>query len=462
MQRLPEQARASIGDLARLTLSEAASGIRRGLFTAEQLTARYLERIRQHDSRIHAWAFLDASRVLDDARKADDAVRAGAPLGPLHGIPIAVKDIIYTKGIPTRMGSPIFADFVPEYSAACVEKLELAGAFVQGKTVTTEFANQHPGPTANPWNPAFTPGGSSSGSAAAVAAGFTGAALGSQTRGSVIRPAAYCGVVGYKPSFGLISRFGVHPVSPTLDHVGVLARSVDDAGLLASCLMGHDPRDASSLPEAHAFAGLLDLGDLAEPPRLAAVRSALWDTADHAQQQLFRENCSTLRAMGATVDEIELPRAFDQALESARLIQLAELAHGYSELLATSGSQMSATFRALCERGLRHSAVEYLGALDTRDALRKALGKLIDAFDAIVTPPATGEAPRTLDSTGDAGFCTIWTLCGVPSVAFPTGIGPNGLPMGLQVVGTYLNEWHTLRVAKWCVRSLPFAPRFDH
>ena len=287
MRRLPDRSHESIGDLAPLTLSQAASGIRRGLFTAEQLTAHYLERIRQHDSRIHAWAFLDASRALDEARKADDVVRSGAPLGPLHGIPIAVKDIIYTKGIPTRMGSPIFAGFVPEHSAACVEKLTLAGAFVQGKTVTTEFANQHPGPTANPWNSAFTPGGSSSGSAAAVAAGFTAAALGSQTRGSVIRPAVYCGVVGYKPSFGLISRFGVHPVSPTLDHVGVLARSVDDAGLLTSCLMGHDPRDASSLADAQTPADLLDLGDLDDPPRLAAVRSPLWGTADNAQQQLF-------------------------------------------------------------------------------------------------------------------------------------------------------------------------------
>jgi Asp-tRNA(Asn)/Glu-tRNA(Gln) amidotransferase A subunit family amidase len=462
MQTLPNRAGGSIDDLARLTLSEAASGIRRGLFSAEQLTARYLERIRQHDSRIHAWAFLDASRALDEARKADDAVRAGPPLGALHGIPIGIKDIIYTKGMPTRMGSPIFADFVPEYSAACVERLHAAGAFVQGKTVTTEFANQHPGRTTNPWNPEFTPGGSSSGSAAAVAADFTAAALGSQTRGSTIRPAVYCGVVGYKPSFGLISRFGMYTQSATLDHVGVLTRSVDDAGLLVACLASHDARDPGSLTDAAAHADLAELGDLREPPRIAAVRSPLWSTADEAQQLLFKANCRALRERGAKIEEVDLPAAFNGANDATRLIQLAEMAHNYRELMAASAAQMSAALRALCERGLGHSAVEYLAARDLRERLRKALGELFEGFDAIVTPPATGEAPRALKSTGDAGFCAIWTLCGVPSVAFPAGTGPSGLPMGLQVVGAYLEDRRALQVAKWCMRCLPFTARLGY
>lgn len=446
-------------DLATLTLSEAATGIRRRLFTSEQLTARYLERNREHDARVQAWAFLDEARALDAARRADEALLAGSRAGPLHGIPIAVKDIICTKGIPTRMGSPIFADFVPDHSATCVEKLELAGGFVQGKTVTTEFAYQQPGPTTNPWNHDFTPGGSSSGSAAAVAAGLTAAALGSQTLGSIIRPAVYCGIVGFKPSFGLIPRFGVHPLSHTLDHVGVLARTVDDAGLLVSCLAGHDARDPGSLPVAQLQADLSELGDLPAPPSLAAVRSPAWNKADPAQQALFDANCAALKAAGARVEEIALPGAFEQADAVAQLIQRAEIAQNYRDLVSSSGPRFSAKFRALFEQGVLCSRAEYLSALKARDALREALSRVFGGFDAIVTPPATGEAPRGLGATGNAAFCIAWTLCGAPSIAFPTGKGPNGLPMGLQVVGGYLDDRRMLRTAKWCAGALPFLSR---
>lgn len=446
-------------DLGRLTLCEAADRIRRGLFSAEQLTAFYLDRVRRHEVRIRAWAFLDADRALDAARKADAAMRTGASLGPLHGIPLGIKDIIYTKGLPTGMGSSIFAGFVPEYSAACVEQLERAGAFVQGKTVTTEFANRHPGPTTNPWNSEFTPGGSSSGSAAAVAAGFTAAALGSQTRGSVIRPAVYCGVVGYKPSFGLVSRFGMYPQSETLDHVGVLTHSVDDAGLLVSCLAGHDARDPGSLPEARAHADLAELGELPEPPRIAVVRSPAWSKADETQRALFEANCAVLRAAGARVEALELPEPFAGALDATVVFQLAEMARNYRSLPA---ERLSPTLRELCEQGRRYSAVDYLEARALRERLRPALQRVLEGFDAIVTPPATGEAPRGLKATGDASFCAIWTLCGVPSVAFPTAAGPNDLPMGLQVVGGYLDDRRALRVAKWCMRQLPFDRRVEN
>lgn len=448
-------------DLAHLTLSDASIGIRSGAFTSEALTARYAERILEHDHRIRAWAWFDESRAIAEARKADQGIREGAVPGPLHGIPIGVKDIIYTKGLPTRLGSSIFADFVPGHSATCVEKLLLAGGFVQGKTVTTEFANQYPGPTTNPWDTRFTPGGSSSGSAAAVAAGFTTAALGSQTRGSTIRPAVYCGVVGFKPSFGLISRHGVHRLSSTLDHVGVFTRSIDDAGFLVSCLMGEDPLDLATLARAQLPPALHKPGELPHPPRVAALRSTPWSTADDAQQQLFDANCAKLRKMGAKVEAVELAELFHQANEVASVILRSEVAHNFGTLRSESGARMSPKFRELCDRGLRYPAVEYLAALDARTAMRKALAALFQAFDAIVTPPATGEAPRTLNSTGDAGFCTLWTLCGVPSVGFPTGTGPNGLPMGLQVVGALFEDTRTLQIAKWCMRCLPFTKRLD-
>jgi Asp-tRNA(Asn)/Glu-tRNA(Gln) amidotransferase A subunit family amidase len=449
-------------ELAHLTLQEAASGIRNGRFTSEALTTRYLERIRRYESRIRAWAWLDEGHVLAQARAADRMLREGRIAGPLHGVPIGIKDIIYTNGIPTRMGSPIFSGFVPDHSAACVERLEAAGAFVQGKTATTEFANRHPAGTTNPWNAEFTPGGSSSGSAAAVAAGLTAAALGSQTRGSIVRPAVYCGVVGFKPSFGLISRFGVHELSWTLDHVGVLVRSVDDAGLLVSSMIGHDARDPASLQDELLPATLDEIGELAAAPRIAAIRSPLWSAAEAAQRDLFESNCETLRAAGAQLDYVELPQEFNDADRAARVIQLAEIARNFTTLYASAADRMSATFRESCERGMRVTAVEYLQALDARSALRRALAQTFAAFDGIVTPPAAGEAPRTLNSTGDPAFCTMWTLCGVPCVAFPTGLGPQRMPMGLQVVGAYLDDRRALQVAKWCMSRLPFETWIDY
>jgi Asp-tRNA(Asn)/Glu-tRNA(Gln) amidotransferase A subunit family amidase len=446
-------------DPSDLGLGEAARAIRDGRLTAEALARACLARIRRHDGRIRAWAWLDEDRALEQARRADAELRAGRSRGPLHGVPIGIKDVIHTRGIPTRMGSPIFAAFVPASSAHCVERLERAGAFVLGKTATTEFANQHPAATTNPWNVGHSPGGSSSGSAAAVAAGMTAAALGTQTRGSTIRPAVYCGIVGFKPTFGLVSRSGVHELSWTLDHVGVLARSVPDAALVASAIAGHDPRDRASLSDAMLPPDLHVVAPLARAPRLAAVRSPAWRLADPAQQSLFEANCATLRRAGAQVEAVELPEAFEAANDAARTIQLAEIGRNFAALHAAHAHKMSATFRALCERGMQVTALDYWAALDARAAVRRHLADLLAAFDAIVTPPATGEAPPGLASTGDAAFCTLWTLCGVPAVAFPTALGPHGLPMGLQVVGAELADRRTLEVAQWCRDALPFEAR---
>jgi len=439
-----------------LSLCEAARGIRERAFTSEQLVTSCLERIRRLDSRVRAWAWLDSRRALAQARRADRRLVSGATVGPLHGVPLGIKDIIYTKGMPTGMGSSVFADFVPAYSAACVEKLEAAGAIIIGKTVTTEFASQQPGKTRHPWDARFTPGGSSSGSAAAVAAGFVAGALGSQTRGSTIRPAVYCGIVGYKPSYGLISRYGVHPLSATLDHVGVLTRTVDDAGLLAACLAGPDLRDPATVVAGQIPASLTHLPVLSRPPRLAAVRSPVWHLADVAQRRLFADNQRALRRAGAQIKEVDLPVIFERAIDITKAIHYSEIAHCYRPLMERFSGKISKRFKEYYTQGLRFPAYEYLDALRVREKMQQALATFIEDFDAIITPPATGEPPRTLRFTGDANFCTIWTLCGVPAAAFATGTGPNGMPMGLQVVGSYLDDRQLLRITKWCTQKLPF------
>jgi Asp-tRNA(Asn)/Glu-tRNA(Gln) amidotransferase A subunit family amidase len=449
----------TIDELAFVTLREAVRDIRKGRFTAEELTAACIGRIRAFDDRVRAWAWFDANRALEHARAADRVMRAGTNVGPLHGTGIGLKDIIHARGLPTGMGSPIFADCVADRSAACVEKLEAAGAFILGKTATCEFATQHPPSTTNPWNAEFTPGGSSSGSAAAVAAGFVTAALGSQTRGSTIRPAVYCGIVGFKPSFGRISRVGVLETSATLDQAGIFARSLDDAWLLTHVLQGPDVRDPATLQENAWQGGDEPIAVSPAPPRLAAVRTPAWDKADAAQRALFESNCNALREAGARVEHVELPEPFAAADDATRVIQLAEIARNFADLYERAKDRMSGTFRTLVERGARIPAADYQHALEVQRALQQSFAQFVAGYDAIVTPPATGEAPRTLRATGDASFCVIWTLCGVPSVAFPVALGPQRMPMGLQLVGAHGKDREVLEIASWCRAVLPFDAR---
>ena len=300
-------------DLYSLGLLETLQAYREGRATVQDYVTACSERVAEVDPRIQAWEWFDSSRAMAEAEE-----RAGGILQdlPLFGIPVGVKDIIATRGIPTRMGSRIFANNVPTHSAWVVRRLEALGGLVMGKTVTTEFAYRQPGKTRNPWNTAHTPGGSSSGSAAAVAAGFVPVAIGTQTLGSVIRPAAYCGVVGFKPSFGAISRTGVHPFSATLDTVGVFARSVADAAWFGACLMGQDTRDETTMIKAQPKLLRVPLEPLAAPPRIAAVRTPKWPLATEAQKANFEESLARLTAAGATLREVNLPRAFDDAWEN--------------------------------------------------------------------------------------------------------------------------------------------------
>ena len=428
----------------RLNLREVCRGIRERRFTAESYTRALLARIASLDGEIGAWIWLEPERALRAARLRDRRIRSGAKSGPLMGVPVGVKDIFATAGIPTQMGSPAFAGHVPGESAVVIERLEAHGAFVLGKTVTTECAFLTPGKTRNPWNPLHTPGGSSSGTAAAVAAGFVPAALGTQTNGSVIRPAAYCGVVGYKPTQGMIPIEGALTFSHTLDQVGVFARSVEDVAWLAAPLAANGQKCSAKISVRKT------------PPRLAAVKTPVWDQAEEHARRNFHENIRTLRKAGARVEEVDLPEMFRRAHEAIRTIMAAESALNLEELYLRKPPVLSPTLRDFITEGRQAGALDYLQAMKLRVALKEELEKFLEKYNALITPPATGEAPVTLESTGNACFCSIWSLCGSPAVTIPVGWGPNGLPLGLQVVGPYGKDGQLLSAAHWCEQAFPF------
>ena len=427
--------------LYKLSLHELVAGARRQRWSAAEVVRGYLERIETLEPRVQAWEHLDVKGALARANAAD----AGAARGALHSAPIAIKDIIDVAGMPTRCGSRIYASAAEvAHSAECVEALERAGAIVVGKSVTTEFAYYTPGKTRNPWNPSHTTGGSSMGSAASVACGMAAGALGTQTNGSVIRPAAFCGVVGFKPSLGTISNSGTLDPWPTLDHLGVFARNVADAALLASIIVRDGTVSGSIRMPAHA-------------PRLALVRTPVWRLAERAQQEMLMANAKALAHAGAKVEELGLPSAFDDAHRAHRVIMAYEGARYFNDLQRSHRERMSARFNELLDEGSAISETDYRAALDATQNLRREFARMIESYDVVITPPATGEAPATLEETGNPAFCTIWTLLGVPAITIPVGLGSAGLPLGLQLVGPNREDDRTLSIAAWCESHLSFA-----
>lgn len=417
-----------------------------GRISAREVAEACLARIDKDEPRIGAWTFLDAAHVRAQADRLDAEKRAGRPLGPLFGLPVAVKDIIDTADMPTENGSALCAGRRPRRDAWVVSRLRAAGAVLMGKTVTTEFACFRPGKTRNPHDPNRTPGGSSSGSAAAVAAGMVPLALGSQTNGSVIRPASFCGVFGFKPSYGLIPRKGVLTTSSTLDHLGGFARSLPDVALLAEVLAGHDPDDPATAPVAtpplRAAAGRPP----PVAPRCAFVQGPTWEQAEPTTREAFAELAD---ALGARLVAVDLGPGFAQAVEDHRAIWTAELAHELRHLHERGREAMSAELLALIDHGRALGAQRYLDARSARVRYREALAALLEEHDAIVTPAAPGEAPLGLDATGSPAFCTLWTLTGLPALSLPILTGPNGLPLGCQLVGGPGEDARLLPVAHW-------------
>jgi amidase len=427
----------------KLTLVAAANAIREGKLTSEAHTRALLDRIAATDANVQAWAYLDPDAALDAARRADVERSAGVAAGPLAGIGIGVKDIVATADQPTQLGSPIYAGAQPVYEAECVLRLRRAGGFVLGKTVTTEFAFMHPGKTRNPWGAAHTPGGSSSGSAAAVALGQVAAAIGTQTNGSTIRPAAYCGVVGFKPTADAIPFGGVNPFSPTLDTLGVFARSVADCALLASCLA--DPGRIAS-----------ETTTLARPPRLALLGAFPWVATGAEQERAMQAALGTLRDSGAALTSVALPDAWHDAQRVLRMIMFYEAAQQMGELQARERARMSAKLNAALDEGREVGDAAYSAALARREAMIAAATEWLAPFDAIVSPPAPGAAPADLTQTGDPSCCTLWTLLGFPAVVVPIAVADNGLPLGLQLAANAGGDDRLLAVAQWCEARLPF------
>jgi Asp-tRNA(Asn)/Glu-tRNA(Gln) amidotransferase A subunit family amidase len=435
----------------RLGVVAVARQIRDGKISSEELTRACLARIEAREPEVQAWAFLDPEHALRQARAADEWRKRGRPLGPLHGLPAGVKDIIDTADMPTENGTVLHAGRRPRQDATLVSLLRAAGAIILGKTVTTELAVYGPNKTRNPHNLEHTPGGSSSGSAAAVADGMVPLAIGTQTNGSVIRPASFCGVYGFKPSHGLIPRTGVLVQSPPLDTVGVMAANLEDLALLAEPLMAFDAKDPASRPRARP--NLLDaLGEAPPvPPKLAFVRSPVWDQAEKDAKAGFAE---LVEALADQVEDVELPSAFQDAIELHRSVMEADLAKSFAREYERGRDRLSARLREMIERGQEIRAVDYNRAVQRISALNAALAEVFGTYDAILTPAAPGEAPQGLGSTGSPIFCTIWTFCGTPAVTLPLLTGASGLPIGVQLVGEKGDDARLLRTARWLIETV--------
>ncbi len=432
--------------------AEAARAIRDGVLSSEELVQACLERIREIEPRLQAWAFRDEQYALAQARAADDLKRQGLPIGPLHGVPVGVKDIFDTADMPTEYGSVLYAGRTPSRDAAAVAMLRAAGAVIIGKTVTTEFATQAPGKTRNPHDPERTPGGSSSGSAAAVAAGMVPLALGSQTNGSVIRPAAFCGVLGFKPTHGLIPRHGMLTLSRTLDQVGVFARTVHDLALLAGQLVGYDERDPDTRPRARIPFAEVAAEEPPLPPMFAFVKTPHWERADEETKEAFGE---LIEHLGDRVEEVELFPSAAEAWQWHETIMEAEMAANLEREWKEGRDRLSDSLRAQLERGREVRAVDYQRAVARIRPMYESFVELFEQrYDAILTPAAPGTAPKDLASTGDPSFCTLWTLCGMPAVSLPLLQGTYGLPLGVQLVGPRDGDARLLRTARWLAAAV--------
>jgi Asp-tRNA(Asn)/Glu-tRNA(Gln) amidotransferase A subunit family amidase len=409
------------------TALEAARRIADGSLTVEALLKACLERIGQREPHVQAWQHLDADAALERARHVD---RFGS--GPLKGIPVGVKDMIDTADMPTGYGSPIYESYRPQRDAACVAMARQAGAVILGKTVTTEFAYFQPGKTRNPRDPGRTPGGSSSGSAAAVADGMVPLAFGTQTAGSVIRPASFCGCVGYKPTFGVIDRTGVRPFSDNLDTVGVFARTVEDAGFFASVLAGR--------PDLH-------IGGEAIRPCVGLTRTHEWSAAEPAVAAVLEEATTRLRTAGVEVREVALPERWRGLQEAQKTIMAFEAARACAPDLLNAADRLSVKLRDFLEAGTRVTPEAYEAARELVAEARADLPDVVDGLDVLLTPGAPGEAPRGLEATGDPVFNRIWTALGVPCISVPGLTGPSGMPVGVQVVGRWGDDRRALAAA---------------
>jgi Asp-tRNA(Asn)/Glu-tRNA(Gln) amidotransferase A subunit family amidase len=443
-------------DAANLLGARAArAAIDSGLLSSEQLVEACFARIDLLEDEIGAWAHIDRETALAQARAADAFRMRGLPVGALHGLPIGIKDIIDTADYPTERGTVLHHGRRPDRDATLVSLLKEAGAIILGKTVSTEMAVYAPGKTRNPHNLEHTPGGSSSGSAAAVAAAMAPLAVGTQTNGSVIRPASYCGVYGFKPSFGRISRHGVLEQSPPLDTVGVFARDLDDLAMIADVLMRFDAQDAAMSPVAPPRLADVLAADVPLGLHFVFVRTPAWEQVEPQTKDALREFIDAVNdTREKTIDVIDLPPPFAELYEDHRKVMEGDLARSFADEYRRGKSELSDVLREMIERGQQVSDAEYDAALARRADYNALLDEFFDEYDAILTPATPGPAPAGVEATGSPIMSTIWTFCGTPALSLPVFRSTQGLPFGIQAVGPVDEDARLLRNARWLLDVL--------
>ncbi|HEV3002851.1 MAG TPA: amidase [Pirellulales bacterium] len=435
------------------TIVASAVELRAGRLTPIDLVGRCLECIRRFEPRVRAWVLVDNEGARHAAARLDEELRSGRSRGPLHGIPLGIKDIVDVAGWPTRAGSPLLEGHVAGRDATIVARLRQAGAILLGKTVTTEFASFDPPTTRNPWDLARTPGGSSSGSAAAVALGMCLGAIGSQTGGSITRPASYCGIAGCKPTLGRVSTTGLVPLSFHLDHPGPIARTVGDLATILSAIAGYDPADPVSV-DVPAVDDVL--GDRATVPRrLGLLEEFFMEGASPAVVAGVRKALGTLQTAGATVVSATLPASFAQVHRHHRRIMAVDAAHEHRAFFPSRRSEFGPNIASLLDEGLAASAIDYAASLAHQQRFRREMTAALEGFDALVTPATVDTAPDTR-TTGDPKFNSPWSHAGLPTVSFPIGLANDGLPLSLQLIGRPFDEGRLLRAAAWCEAQVGF------
>ena len=435
----------------KLSAVDIVKFLKEGKYTCEEVVKSFIEQINKNEKQVEAWEFFDKELVLNQAKKLDEDHQSGKVHGDLHGVPVGIKDIFDTEDMPTTDGTEIHKKNPSWNDCAVVSKLKQAGAIIMGKTVTAELAYYSPGKTKNPHDIKRTPGGSSSGSAAAVASHMVPLAVGSQTNGSVIRPASFCGVVGYKPSKGYISRHLVLQVSRTLDQVGVFSNSIEDAALISEQLIGYDKQDPDT--SLNPKPKLLAASKQKPPaePILAYIKLPFMSELEEDAKEGFEEIKDELKGK---VDEMELPEGFVNIPKWHKVIMESDMAQSFSEEYKNSKNKLSDKIIEAIERGMKYTSVEYKDALSKIDIANTYFNQFFHDYDAILTPSANGEAPKGLKSTGNPIFSTIWTYCGMPSISLPLLQGKNGLPVGVQLVSSLYDDERLIRNASWLTSKI--------
>ena len=439
-----------MSDIFSLSASELAAQLREGEISSVEVCSQYIERIGKFEKDVKAWSHFNKKLLLEKAAEADEHRISGKPLGALHGLPVAVKDIIGTLDMPTECGTTIRKKMNTSQDSEVVNLLKVAGAIIMGKTETTELAYFHPGKTTNPHDYKRTPGGSSSGSAAAVAAHMAPLSIGSQTNGSTIRPASYCGVVGYKPSYGLISRYGILKQSDKLDQVGLFGKSVEDVALLARVLIKKDLFDPSTIHySAEDMMDVCRKGPLFDP-KFIFYKTKNWKNIDKESQKSFEIFIKTFKK---NIEVFDTPSYFDDIPKYHKIIHETDMANNFQLYYKKYKKKLSKEMVSAIERGLKNSATEYAEAIDFMKRSYDSYKEVFEDYHGVLTPASSGVAPKGLGNTGSPEFSTVWTYLGLPSISLPLLTGKNDLPLGIQLIGDKHDDLRFLGVANWVEKN---------